>query len=239
MNNKLRKLLTHYQQERDKLQLLIDSCVEEGEYKLAQRYSKGLVQLNQKLQTLHNLADPLHDEKQRHTAVIARIKAILPAEAGAEHAFDKAFLQEQEGKLAQLQEMPASRMPHSGQSHVQETLNKLFEKRIESFTLLFGAAAGFSCSMKMVRKTVLVTIPDMRRLRNDYLVEKSQVRQLLGLGFRFFDSRDKLVAFLPCFTSEDTAAIKLLLVKICFDVFYFRQFEGQAQIKYVEPRPEA
>ena len=239
MNNKLRKLLTHYQQERDKLQLLIDSCVAEEEYKLAQRYSKGLVQLNQKLQTLHNLADPLHDEKQRHTAVIARMKAILPDEAGAEHAFVREFLKEEEDKLAQLQEMPVSRLSYSGHSHLQETLNKLFEKRIESFTLLFGAAAGLVCSIKLVRKTVLVTIPNMQRLRKDYLVQKSHVRQLQGLGFRFFDNRDKLVAFLPCFTSEDAAAIKLLLVKICFDVFYFRQFEGQAQIKYVESTPEA
>lgn len=239
MNNKLRKLLTHYQQERDTLQLLIDSCVEEKEYKLAQRYSKGLRQLNQKLQTLHNLADPLYDEKQYHTAIITGIKAILPDNAGAEHAFNREILKEEEDKLAQLQEMPTSRIPHSGQSHLQETLKQLFEKRIESFTLAFGAAADFSCSMKMVRKTVLVTIPDMRRLRNDYLVQKSQVRQLQGLGFRFYDNRDKLMAFLPCFTSEDAVAIKLLLVKICFDVFYFRQFGGQVQIKYIEPNPEA
>ncbi|SHK72483.1 hypothetical protein [Hymenobacter psychrotolerans] len=89
--------------------------------------------------------------------------------------------------------------------------------------------------MQLVRKTVIVTIPDIQRLKAEWVLDKNQLRQLRSLGFRTYANGDKRKAFLPCFTTEDAAAIQLLIMKICLEVFYFKQFEGQAQIKYVEP----
>ncbi|SHK72453.1 hypothetical protein [Hymenobacter psychrotolerans] len=144
MKNKLRKLLTHYQQERDTLQALIDSCTEEGEYKLAGSYAKGLLQLDQKLRTLHNLADPLYDEKQHRRAVVERARAML-LEEGEDRMLAE-ILREQESRLAALEHSPTEKSPAAVQNHLRQTISKLLTKKIESFSLSFGPELPAWCS---------------------------------------------------------------------------------------------
>ena len=63
VDNQLKLLLSLYEEEKIRLQKLIDECLVETEYLMAHYHSQALYQLNGRLQTLHNIDDKLYDEK--------------------------------------------------------------------------------------------------------------------------------------------------------------------------------
>ena len=63
MNNELKLLISLYEEEKVRLQKLIDECLIETEYLMAHYHSQALYQLNGRLQTLKNIDDKLFDEK--------------------------------------------------------------------------------------------------------------------------------------------------------------------------------
>ena len=63
MDNQLKLLISLYEEERVRLQKLIDECLLETEYLMVHYHSQALYQLNGRLQVLKNIDDKLFDEK--------------------------------------------------------------------------------------------------------------------------------------------------------------------------------
>lgn len=230
MSTKLQKLIAAYEAERASLTVEMEECVAEMDYGKAHLFFKGLARVNQQLQTLYSIQDSAHNEKKHLANSIKFLEERLTSEEEyLRHYFAKRVAEAKE-KLAELNQASIQK-PTAGYA-VRDVLSKILSGEITGFTLMLQESKRLSCHIRLVRKTLLLTIPEIRRHRNDYTLEKRQVSKLKRLGFKSYDNKDKLMLFAPYSTSENVSAIQLILARITFEVLYLKGLAGETFIKY-------
>ncbi|HEX8330077.1 MAG TPA: hypothetical protein VF629_21250 [Hymenobacter sp.] len=235
MSRKLEKLIAYYEAERNVLTTQLAECMAEDDYASARRFSKGIRLVNQQLQTLLNLQDGRHDERERAVRLIQMFEKMKGAQAaGISAQLYAEHISAAQKRLAELGSRPVMPPTASKPTVLQAVLLKLLNKHIDSFTFVFSTTNRLSCVVKLVRRTSMITLLEVQRLREECLLEKKQIRSLKTLGFKLYDNGDKLIVFLPYTTAADVSALQYLLVKMAFEVFYFKEFTGQSCIKYWE-----
>jgi hypothetical protein len=230
MSSKLEKLLAAYEAERASLTAEMEECVVEMDYGRAQLFFKGLVRVNQQLQTLYNLQDKWYDEKEELTHFIQSFEKRMADAEEYMQAYYAQYLANKKEKLAELARAPAQKA--STDPVVRGMLGRVLVGALTSFTLVLQDSKRLYCHFKLVRKTLIVTIPEIRRHKDEYTLKKHHVRGLKQLGFGWYDSKDKLMLFAAYSTAEDVNAIQLMLARITFEVFYFKDLVGETYIKY-------
>jgi hypothetical protein len=212
--------------------------VAEAEYKLANRHAKALRRVEAKLRTYRNLQDPLHDQKESCRRQLAALqKQLQEREAGASgfigNYIQQSILQQQQ-KLEQLSQTPASPVAGSRPSTVHDVLIKLLNYRLTHFTLVIAEQEGVYWVCRRVRRTLIITLPQVQRLQAGYVLRSKQLKYLQLLGFRLYDGNDKLILFLPFCEQEHIGVVQKLFAQLVFEVFPIRQFTGKAYVKYLE-----
>ncbi|HEX8658811.1 MAG TPA: hypothetical protein VF690_14805 [Hymenobacter sp.] len=167
MSSKLRKLIAHYEAEKRQLQALIAEFVDEKDYAMAHRHAKALRMVEEKLLTYHKLADPLHETKEFRRKNIESLKKKI--EAGIPQRqlgyYLERLLQEQQS-LDELSRVVEATPGEPRQTTLQKTLLKLLDGKIEKFTLVIDEAQRLYCTIHLVRRTLIITFPQIRRLVN-------------------------------------------------------------------------
>lgn len=90
------------------------------------------------------------------------------------------------------------------------------------------------CNIRLARKTLIMSIPEIKRHRIDDRFRKVQLAHMKRLGFRLYDQNDKLMLILPYSKHEELEHVKSVLAQLVFEVFYFKEFSGQAYVSYFE-----
>ena len=230
MSSKLERLLAAYEAERASLTAEMEECAAEMAYGKAHLFFKALVRVNQQLQTLYNLQDERYDEKAYRLRSIKMLEEkLVHAEEYMRGHYTRYLAAEQE-KLAELTRTPAQKTP-AGQV-VRDVLRRLLAGELTGFTLVLRDSRRLYCHIRAVRKTLFMTIPEVRRHKADYTLQKSHLRKFRSLGFRLYDTKDKLLLFAPYSTAEEVSAVQRTLARIAFEVFYFKDLAGETFIKY-------
>jgi hypothetical protein len=228
MRSNLEKLIAAYEAERASLTTEMEECVAEADYGKAHLFSKVIRQVNQQLQTLYNIQDKWHDEKERLVQWISYLEETKAANELSRHFTE--LIAENKEKLAALQHASAQKAT-PGRA-VRDALNKLLTGEIRGFTLVFQESNRLSCHLRLVRRTLILTIPEIRRHKDDCTLEKRHLRKLKRLGFALYDNKDKLMLFAPYSAIDDIKVIQLVLARITFEVFNFKDFVGDTLLKY-------
>ncbi|MFD2717487.1 hypothetical protein ACFST9_02100 [Hymenobacter monticola] len=236
MRRKLHQLISHYEAERQLLTAQLNECVEEFDYGMAHRFAKGLFLVNTQLQTLYNLRDNRHDEKEHTVRHIESLEKFSQQERARGRDYYVAWIADERKKLAQWEVQ--AHLPRPQTTAVAEALRKLLESRITGFTLTFSRAMGLYCTFRLARRTLIITLPEARRLRERYHLTKKRRRVLQRLGFRRYDQGDKLISFRPLATDADIGDIIRLLSHMAFELFYYREFDQESYLSYFEPAAE-
>jgi hypothetical protein len=231
MSSKLEKLLISYTAERDSIKAELEERAAEMDYSRVQLFSKALNHINQQLQTLYNLQDKWHDEKEQleHWIKLLEKSSVAGDENYMQDYYACKIAIEKE-RLAELSNNTVQKTPPG--SFLHEVLLKLLSKELESFTLVLLDSQKLLCHIRLVRKTLILTVPEVRRHRASYTLRKSRIRKLKSLGFRLYDNKDKLMLFAPYFTLEEVDAVQRVLARITFEVFYFKALAGETFIRY-------
>lgn len=230
MSKKLKTLLAAYEAERASLTAEMEECVADMDYGKARLFFKGLARVNQQLQTLYNLQDNGHDEKERLRHSIKFLEERIISEEEYMRRYLAERLAQEKEQLAELTLAAVSKQI-AGYS-VRDVLSKVLAGEITSFRLVFQDSQRLSCYIRLVRKTLMLTISEVRRHKQEYTLEKRQIKALIRLGFKLCDNQDKLMLFAPYSTLEDVRAIQRMLARITFEVFYFKDLAGETFIKY-------
>ena len=230
MSSKLEKLLAAYEAERASLTAEMEECVAEMDYGKAHLFFKGLARVNQQLQTFHNLQNKGHDEKEYLAQLIKFLEERIDGEEGYMSRYLTERVAEAKEKLAKLS--CASAQKATVGHTVRDVLSKVLIGEIPGFTLVLQESKRLHCHLKLVRKTLILTIPEICRHKDNYTLEKRHVRSLKRLGFGLYDSKDKLMLFAPYCTLEEVSAVQRILARITFEVFYFKELAGETYIKY-------
>ena len=192
MSARLQKLIAHYEAEKAALIAQRAECLEEWDYGMAQRFTKALAVVYQQLHVLQHLHDPLHEQKEYLAKRIEQLKLNTALNTGYRQRFELELLAEAQQEIAalQAQALEQSAAPRATQLH--ESLTLLLQGRITAFTLVFDSVKRLYCSCRLVRRTLLILLPEVRRHQASHLLRRKQLRALKGLGFRLYDQKDKL-----------------------------------------------
>ena len=231
MSSKLKKLIASYEAERDSLTIEMEECVAEMDYPRVHLFSKALGRISQQLQTLYNLQDKWYDEKEELEHWIKLSEKHLAA--GDEDNMQDYYAYRIAIKKEKLAELSRATVQKSSlQSLVHETLLKLLSKELQSFALIILDSRRLFCHIRLIRKTLILTVPEIRRHQIDYTLQKRHLRKFKSLGFRSYDNKHKQMLFAPCSTLEEVNGVQLILARITFEVFYFKELAGETFIKY-------
>lgn len=237
MSAQLKRLISCYEAEHRALTAAIDECVAEGEYATAHRLAKGLWRVGRKLQIMKNLHDPLHEQKESTLRRIQGLEELSASLSGRMLDYYLELIATEKQKLADLQTRVPEKSTVPPATALHQALTKLLEVRIAGFTLVLNESERLQLTLKLLRRTLFVMLPEVRRHRAAYTLQKRHIRCLKGLGFRLYDHKDKLLLFLPFGEATAIKEVEIMLARIVFDCFYSGELKGAAAIKYYEPEP--
>jgi len=235
MSSKLAKLIAHYEAEDAALTAQIDECVSEMAYGMAKRLTKGLFLVREQLQTLRSLQDKFFDDKRQ----MAHLRELLEEDDRNKWSdYRRRYLLDSidalNQKIEALENAQKSAPKNPLPLVLQDVLRKLLAGEITQFYFVIDKEQNLNCVVKLVCKTLIMTIPEIRRHLSEDLFQKRQIRQIISFGFRLYDHKDKLMLFLPCSCQEEISGVKTVLAQLVFEVFYFKDLEGKTYVRYFE-----
>ncbi|MCI1187352.1 hypothetical protein MON38_07965 [Hymenobacter sp. DH14] len=235
MSVKLRKLIAHYEAEKAALIAQRAECLEEWDYGMARRFTKALAVVSQQLHTLYHLHDPQHEKKARLAKRIELLAASTALNTGYLHRYELERIAVAQQELDALQALTREQTAAPQATQLQEALMRLLQGPITAFTLVFDPVKRLYCNCRLVRRTLLLILPEVQRHRASHLLRKKQLRFLQGLGFRLYDQQDKLILITPFAVPEDVAHVKSILARLALDGLLYQELLEHAYISYREP----
>ncbi|TGE06011.1 hypothetical protein [Hymenobacter fodinae] len=229
MDDRLILLQKYYLREQRTLSKQLREAMQEQDYRLAARIQKGQYLVAEQLRSLRTLqnkhADEL-DQLERSIRYLKNKRTTTPTQT----EYHSETLMHYEQRWQKLQAASAAPAPET--SVLGETMNMVLTGQIAGFRLILSTSVRLGLSVRRVRRTAIVTLPELVRHREAMTIRKGHLRQLCNMGFGYYDQQDKLMAFEPLATAEDVERIMQLLMRITSVVFSFRELGGEAEIRY-------
>ena len=235
MDNQLKLLISLYEEEKIRLQKLIDECLVETEYLMAHYHSEALYQLNGRLQTLHNIDDKLYDEKSYKLNRIKGLEKHIATEASdlMKEYYSKDILKAKE-ELEKLNEIHNQQTQPKDPSLLDEVLQRLIQKKIKNLKLILkredNLFLGFSYSNKILK----VTLPYVKQHIRKWTLYEDNINSFKYLGFELTENESKLTLKLSGNKNDILVKLKVILSKIVFEIFYFKEFDNESYIQFTE-----
>jgi len=235
MDNQLKLLIFLYEEEKLRLQKLIDECLVETEYLMAHYHSEALYQLNGRLQTLKNIDDKLFDEKDFRQRRIDGLQKRMEAES-SDYMKDYYVkdLQRSKDELEKLNQIPKQPMLPDNATLFDETLKKLIDKKIKNLKLILKKADNLFLGFTYSKKTLKVTLPYVKQHIKKWILYDDNINSFKKLGFDLIENETKLTLTLTGDEEEILNKLKAILSKIVFEIFYFKEFDNESYIQFTD-----
>lgn len=235
MDNQLELLISLYEEEKVRLQKLIDECLVETEFLMGHYHSKALYHLNGKLQTLHNIDDKLYDEKDFRQRKIDGLQKRIETESSdfMKECYEK-NLQRAKEELEKLNQIPKQATFPDNEILFDETFKRFVDREIKNLRLILKKAdnlfLGFSYSKKMLK----VTLPYVKQHVKKWILYDDNINSFKKLGFDLTENETKLTLTLTGDKENILNRLKIILSKIVFEIFYFKEFENESYIQFTD-----
>jgi hypothetical protein len=232
LEDKLKTLIAYYEEEKSRLLKLIDDCLKDDEYQLAHFHQQALYQLNGRLQTLQNIDDIFYDEKSHKQKWITVLeKRLEEATSDDWKEYLNKDLQRHKEELEKLNQSSQNKIASENENILDKTILDLLERKIKGFKLILKKADNFLLEFSYRKKALKVVLPNIRSLTNKWTLHEDNINTFINLGFVLIDNQSKLVLQL---TGEKEAIIqklRIILSKIVFEIFYFKEFQNETYIQ--------
>lgn len=235
VDNQLQLLISLYEEEKVRLQKLIDECLVETEYLMAHYHSQALYQLNGRLQTLKNIDDKLFDEKDFKQRRIDSIQKQIEAESSD---YMKEYyvkdLQRAKEELEKLNQISKPATLPDNETLLAETLKKLVDKKVKNLKLILKKADNLFLGFSYSNRVLKVTLPYVKQHTKKWTLHDDNIKSFKNLGFDLTESETKLILTLTGDKEDILKQVKLILAKVVFEIFYFKEFENESYIEFTE-----
>jgi hypothetical protein len=234
-NNQLKLLISLYEEEKVQLQKLIDECLVETEYLMAHYHSQALYQLNGRLQTLHNIDDKLYDEKDFRQRGINGLQKQIEAESSdymKEYLENR--LQREKEALEKLNQIPKQATYPDNETLLDEALKKLVDKKIKNLKLILKKADNLFLGFSYSSKALKVTLPYVKQHTKKWILYDDNIKSFKNLGFDLVQNETKLALTLTGDKEDILNSVQIILSKIVFEIFYFKEFYNESYIQFTE-----
>ncbi|HEY5465232.1 MAG TPA: hypothetical protein VIJ95_18365 [Hanamia sp.] len=217
MDNQLKLLISLYEEEKVRLQKLIDECLVETDYLLAHYHSQALYQLNGRLQTLKNIDDKLYDEKNFRQRRIDGLQKRIETESSdyIKEYYEK-DLQRAKEELEKLNQIPKQAALPDNETLFDETLKKLVEKKIKNLKLILKKTDNLFLEFSYSRKILKVTLPYVKQHIKKWILYDDNINSFQNIGFDLTENEAKLTLTLTGDKEDILNRLKIILSKIIF-----------------------
>ncbi|HJR99396.1 MAG TPA: hypothetical protein VJ780_00560 [Flavobacterium sp.] len=233
--NQLNVLISLYEDEKVQLQKLIDECLVETEYLMAHYHSQALYQLNGRLQTLHNIDDKLYDEKYFRQRGINGLQKQIDAE-NSEYMKEylENRLQREKEELEKLNQIPKQATLPYNETLLDETIKKMIDKKIKNLKLILKKTDNLLLSFSYSNKILKVSLPYVKQHTKKWILYDDNINSFKNLGFDLVQNETKLVLTITGDKEEILYRMKIILSKIVFEIFYFKEFDNESYIQFTD-----
>lgn len=236
MSHQLTQVISLLEEEKAQLQKDIDAYLTEKEYLMAHYKSEALFQVNSRLQKLHNLEDPLYDQKEYLQRELKRYQSELASEpeSNMKDLLNRWRIEAEE-ELEKLHHVSLEKIPSSvPQTFFDETLERLLKKEIKNLKLVLSQQQNLVLQFSYTKNTLNITMPDIHEHLKKWVFYEDQLTILKSIGFQLLANGNRLRLVL---TGEKDAILyqaKIILSKIVFEIFAFIEFRNESFVCYTE-----
>lgn len=226
-------MIQELEKEQASLKRLIEDSVQNQEFLMAHFHAEALENINRQLQTLRNLEDKNFDNKRSIESSIR----ICERQLELDHSDTfKRHLQSQilrlKQELDQLNER--SKVGAIDSDILTKYLESFVRNKLKGIKVILRRSSSFIFLIKRHRSGVRIMIPNLKALRKNYIINDENIRHFYALGFVIDDRESRLTLILSRDKNDLLTALKKIMVKIVFEIFYFRNFAGDTFIEVQE-----
>jgi hypothetical protein len=146
----------------------------------------------------------------------------------------KEYLKKEIGKLEREQ----LELEQQAKTSVSESLiltgylDSLISKKIKKIRLYLNKSTNFIIDIRGNRSGIKILIPNLKGLRNGLTIHEEKLQHFLGIGFELDKNQNKLSLLLVNQDKEKLLReLKIIISKIVFEIFYFKEFEGETFVE--------
>ncbi|MCR8561274.1 hypothetical protein KXD93_26715 [Mucilaginibacter sp. BJC16-A38] len=237
MKSDLDELIELLETEAKVIKACIKENIEEWDYQIAHHNSRALFKLNQKLNVLHKMKDPLYEEKRNlERMIMIHEKHIkLDANTGIVDYYLE-LLEEDKRKLQGLKDQKS--VPIYDDQKIDDALFSVWAGIYKGFTLYLNKEGNLAITFESVEEEVIDISVTVKSVFNvDYFFgdddeEDNPLNLFKGLGFMLNDVGNRLVYKYDMGDFKDAGEIKILLSRLVYDVFTYAELDKPTRLMY-------
>jgi hypothetical protein len=146
---------------------------------------------------------------------------------------EKRLLYEKE-KLEKLNQIPKQAILPDNETLLDETLKKLVDKKIKNLKLILKKTDNLFLVFNYSNKLLKVTLPYVKQHTKKWTLHDDNLSSFKNLGFNLTESETKLILVLAGDKEDILNRLKLILSKIVFEIFYFKEFDNESYIEFTD-----
>lgn len=214
MNRELEKIIDFYEEEKQRLENLIQLAIGETEYKVAHYHQKALKKTNIKLNCLKSLETPNFDKIQWLASVKGTYEEMIASRNQPIDYFEQE-IKRMNSELENLKKF--SKAPSIDGQEFDDLIFDMAEGKLIKFRFFLGRTdQDFYLDFEKIDNQIMISIP-YKRLKKDYILFKSSARALKSLGFNKTEDKKSMVLHFDLAGFRDAIAIKTLTSRILYD----------------------
>jgi hypothetical protein len=239
VEEKLKLLITHFEEEKAFLQQQIDEALSESEFLTAHRIQKGLRIADEKLRFLKSIQDPNSEKKDGLCKMRDRFQAFL---SNISNEFEAALMSREiqsiEQRLEVLNKEPLPVL-REGIGLLKKYFLGLIEGELEKLELYLQyqeeIIIGLEKSESYLQISVKIDPPE--KSEEKFRIEYWK-KDLKRLGFETSENGSLgIVLPLDVHIADSSSAVEHLLTRIYFEVCRFQGINGNAFLKIIQKHP--
>jgi hypothetical protein len=234
LENQLNTLISLYEEEKGRLETLIKACLLDEEYLLAHYHRNALYRLNGRLQTSQNIQDSRYDAKQYQLRKIDFLEKQLADGEDTIDNYHSTELERAKEALESLQQKPPGRTGGNTSSLFHDIIIKLLNRKVMDVKLILKKEGNFFFAFTYSNRALKVILPDVRRHLKQFALHEEKLLAFKKLGFYPAASGNKLVLTIVGDKEDILNRLEIIMSKVVFELFYFKEFKNQSYIHYTE-----
>jgi hypothetical protein len=222
MNADAQTLISLLEKECRSLRRMIAEAVREEEFNVAAAHQRALDRTLARIYIIQRLEDRNFRRKEFLRNMINRWQD--------RDFHDLPWHRETKSELAELDQQGPVPVPVS--KILESKLNLIVSGALKGINIVISPTAGLVINVRRKKGDVIVHFPRLRKLLNNDVIAKRQLRKLRAFGFEQVSEDRMQMTFSR---GEDTLArMMIVFSRIVFDVLQYNEFKGQSYIEVVE-----
>lgn len=230
MNEELNEILEFYSEEKLALEKLINNHVKDGKFKKAHLHQKALHKLNQTLSLLKKLENPNYEEIEQlefrfQSYSNSETEELIKVNPRLRDIIEKEKKHFEE-KINRLSQMP---LPSQidGQDF-DDLIFKMVDGKIRNFQFFINLEKHIFLDFQKTSNYINVTIPKYKKLKKSYILSKTNIMILKGLGFTL-DLENNLLFYKFNFDNfKNSIEIKTFVSRVIYEGFGYHNIQNSS-----------